>query len=58
MSMHWTYKPGKVYRIPPERVRRKVEKPEYRARYERHCLRNGEEAVYNTMGKLCWIERL
>ena len=40
---------GVVYYVPKERIRRKVEKPEYKDRYQKRV--NGR-AVYNLLGKL------
>lgn len=56
MSGHFTLRcKGEVTRcyVPKNRIRRKVEKPEYRERYERRV--NGR-ANFNTHNLLCWVE--
>jgi len=54
MSAHWGGpKCGKFY-LPKHRIRRKVEKPEYRERYEKQV---GWRATYNSLGKLVGVRR-
>lgn len=42
--------------LPKMRIRRKIEKPEARERYEQWCRRRLLEAKYNSYGLLCWVE--
>lgn len=55
MSGRFTLRGVECY-LPKRRIRRKVEKPEYRERYERWCRTRGIEANYNSHEKLCWVE--
>lgn len=56
MSSNFTIH-GHDYYLPKQRIRRKVEKVRYRARYEARCRQQQAQASYNSMGKLCWVER-
>jgi membrane protein DedA with SNARE-associated domain len=44
-------------RWPKKRIREKVMKPEYRARYEEHCRKRGEKAIFNLHGRFVWVVR-
>lgn len=52
MSSKWGGERFGWYYTPKKRIRRKVEKPEYRARYEKHV---GGRAEYNCIGKLVGV---